>query len=331
MHSPKKDKTIFASVFLIVTIITAAPLANLAHGQRPGQTGSNSSINFDDNATANATSLNIQEIPVEKVRVGDIDVAYKTFGNGDPIILINGLSAAMDIWDPTLLETLASDHTVIIFSNRGIGNTTSGNGQNFSMALFANDTAGLLDALNVSKADVLGYSMGGIVAQELALTHPDKVGKLILFATSCGGVESAPPSQEVQNALANQTATAEERFSQLVPLALPEKWRNENPDYLENLPISSEKVLNESVEKQTEAFNTWPGTCDRLKSITQHTLVIAGTLDVFAPPVNSLIITERIPGAWLVQFKEGGHGLIFQYPEQFSNIVKTFLENTNTP
>ncbi len=296
MHSPKKDKTLFASVFLFAIIIVA-PLANPAYSQQSSQRGSNSSSsNFDDDNAAAAT-LNIQDIPVEKVRVGDIDIAYKTFGNGDPILLINGLSASMDIWDPIVLETLASDHTVIVFSNRGIGNTTSGNGQNFSMALFANDTAGLLDALNVTKADVLGYSMGGIVAQELALNHPDKVGRLILFATSCGGVESAPPIQEVQNALANQTATAEERYSQLVPLALPEKWRNENPDYLENLPISSETVLNETVEKQTEAFSTWPGTCDRLKSITQPTLVIAGTQDVFAPAVNSLIITERIPGA----------------------------------
>ena len=244
MHSPKKEKTLIANVFLIVTIITAAPLANLAYSQQQqGQRGSNSSSNFDDNNSTAAT-LKIQDLPVEKVRVGDIDIAYKTFGNGDPILLINGLSAAMDIWDPTLLETLAYDHTVIIFSNRGIGNTTSGNGQNFSMALLANDTAGLLDALNVTRADVLGYSMGGIVAQELALNHPDKVGRLVLFATTCGGDESLPPSQEVQNALANQTATAEERFSQLVPLALPEKWRNENPDYLENLTISSETVIN---------------------------------------------------------------------------------------
>jgi pimeloyl-ACP methyl ester carboxylesterase len=308
-------------------LIIAAPLITFAYSQ-PIQMGSNSS-NVDNNINASTNTLNIQDIPAKKVRVGDIDIAYKTFGNGDPILLINGLSAAMDSWDPTLLESLASDYTVIIFSNRGIGNTTSGNGQNFSMALFENDTAGLLEALNVTKADVLGYSMGGIVAQELALNHPDKVGRLVLFATTCGGDESLPPSQEVQNALANQTATSEEKFSELVPLALPEKWRNENPDYLENLPISSETVLNETVEKQTEAFFTWPGTCDRLKNITQPTLVIAGTQDVFAPAVNSLIITEHIPGAWLVQFKEGGHGLIFQYPEQFSNIVKTFLENTN--
>jgi pimeloyl-ACP methyl ester carboxylesterase len=111
---------------------------------------------------------------------------------------------------------------------------------------------------------------------------------------------------------------------------LPEKWRNENPNYLENIPESTETVLNKTVEKQTEAFFTWPGTCDRLKNIAQPTLVIVGTEDQFAPAVNSLIIAEQIPGAWLVQFKEGGHGLMIQYPEQFSSLVKTFLENTNT-
>ena len=135
----------------------------------------------------NTNTLKIQDIPAKKVHVGDIDIAYKTFGKGDPILLINGYSFTMDSWDPTLLETLASNHTVIVFDNRGIGNTTSGSEQKFSIALFANDTAGLLEALNIKKADVLAWSMGGRIAQELTLNYPDKVGKLILYAIGCGG------------------------------------------------------------------------------------------------------------------------------------------------
>ena len=160
--------------------------------------GTNSSSNVDNNANTNANSLNIQNIPAKKVRVGDIDIAYKTFGKGDPIILINGYSFAMDSWDPTLLGTLASNHTVIVFDNRGIGNTTSGNEQKFSIGLFANDTAGLLEALNIKKADVLAWSLGGRIAQELTLNYPDKVGRLILYAIGCGGKESVPQSQEVR-------------------------------------------------------------------------------------------------------------------------------------
>src|SRR3954452_24315456 len=122
MNSPKgieRDYMIIASIFSL--IIITAPLVNFVYSQ-PGQMGSNSS-----NVVNNTNSLNIQDIPAKKVHVGAIDIAYKTFGSGDPIVLISGYSFAMDSWDPTLLGTLASNHKVIVFDNRGIGNTTSGN------------------------------------------------------------------------------------------------------------------------------------------------------------------------------------------------------------
>ncbi len=286
------------------------------------------SSNSGGKSTENA--LNIQDIPVEKVRVGDIDIAYKTFGEGDPIILINGYSFHMDSWDPTLLETLAASHTVIVFNNRGMGNTTSGN-EEPSISLFANDTAGLLDALNIQKADVLSWSMGGRIAQELTLSHPDKVGKLILYAIGCGGPNSVPQSQEVRNEFMNGTGTAEERIARLVPLFFPEEWRNENPNYLENIPKTTETVLNETLNNQIAAASSSSSTCDRLKTVIQPTLVIVGTDDVATPAPNSLQMAELIPNAWYVQINGGGHGLMYQYPEQFSSIVETFLENTNTP
>jgi hypothetical protein len=118
----------------------------------------------------NVDSLNVQDIPIQKIRVGDIGIAYKVFGKGDPILLITGSSSAMDAWNPAILRDLSSNHTVIIFDHRGVGNTTAGT-KPFSMIQFANDTAGLLDALKIQKADVLGYSMGSFVAQELALLH----------------------------------------------------------------------------------------------------------------------------------------------------------------
>jgi pimeloyl-ACP methyl ester carboxylesterase len=331
MDSLKKEKMLIASINLSLVII-AALLANLAYSQQPGQMGSNSSSNFDNNtnATANAAALNIQDIPVKKVRVGDIDIAYKTFGKGDPILLINGYSFAMDSWDPTVLETLASNHTVIIFNNRGIGNTTSGVEQ-FSIEQFANDTAGLLEALNIRKADVLAWSMGGRIAQELTLNYPDRVGKLILYAIGCGGEESVPQSQEVRNEFVNRTGTAEERISRLVPLFFPQEWRNENPNYLENIPKTTETILNQTLNQQIEAAANSAPTCDRLENITQPTLVIVGTDDAATPAANSLEMAAGIPGAWLVQIKGGGHGLMYQYPEQFNNIVETFLENTSTP
>ena len=181
----KEDYMLIASIFSL--IIIAAPLANFAYSQ-PSQMSPNSS----NESNTNANIPNIQDIPTKKVHVGDIDIAYKTFGKGDPILLISGYSFAMDSWDSTLLETLASNHTVIVFDNRGIGNTTSGSEQKFSILQFANDTAGLLEALNIEKADVLSWSMGGRIAQELTLNYPDRVGKLILYAIGCGGEGICP-------------------------------------------------------------------------------------------------------------------------------------------
>ena len=115
--------------------------SNFVYGQQQPKNQINS-----NNIT---NSLDIQSIPAKKVHVGDIDIAHKIFGKGDPILLINGYTHSMDNWDPTLLERLASNHTVIIFNNRGIGNTTSGENRFFSIAQFANDTAGLLDVLEI--------------------------------------------------------------------------------------------------------------------------------------------------------------------------------------
>ena len=309
-----------ASIFSF--IIIAAPLINFAYAQA-------SQVDPTRNNNTNANSIDIQNIQAKNVNVGDIDIAYKTFGKGDPILLINGYSFTMDSWDPTLLETLASNHTVIIFNNRGIGNTTSGSEQ-FSIEQFANDTAGLLEALNIKKADVLAWSLGGRIAQELTLNYPDRVGKLILYAIGCGGEESVPQSQEVRNEFVNGTGTAEDRIARLVPLFFPQEWRNENPNYLENIPKTTETILNQTLNKQIEAATNSAPTCERLRTITQPTLVIVGTDDAATPAANSVRMAELIPGSWLVQIKGGGHGLMYQYPEQFSNIVETFLENTNT-
>lgn len=173
--------TAFAFLFIIPSNLGTT---NLVYGQ-PDQMNSNVT-----------NSINIQNIPVKKVHVGDIDIAYKTFGKGDPILLISGASSDMNAWKPSTLGNLSSNHTVIVFDNRGVGNTTTGT-KPFSFQQLANDTAGLLDALKIQKADVLGYSLSSGVAQQLIVTHPEKVNRLILIAASCGGKEAIPPNPQV--------------------------------------------------------------------------------------------------------------------------------------
>jgi pimeloyl-ACP methyl ester carboxylesterase len=106
----------------------------------------------------------------------------------------------MDMWSPALLKELSSNHSVIIFDNRGAGESTEGT-KKFSISQFANDTVGLLDALKIEKGDILGSSMGSFIVQEIALMYPNRIDNVILAPSGCRGKESAPPSPQVIQAV----------------------------------------------------------------------------------------------------------------------------------
>jgi pimeloyl-ACP methyl ester carboxylesterase len=298
--------------------------SNSAYGQQQPKNQMNS-----NNIT---NSLDIQSIPVKKVHVGDIDIAYKTFGKGDPILLISGSGNAMDLWSSSMLQGLSSNHTVIIFDNRGVGNTTSGI-KPFSIQQFANDTVGLLDALKIQKADVLGFSMASFIAQQLTLMHPEKVNRLILYGASCGGQEGIPQSPQVVKIISDLVNNRTQDVSAFLSITFPPEWIKEYPDYLESFPKSAEIVPPTTLVKQFNAVEkwldtNWSGVCSQLPNISKPTLIITGTEDVAVPAANSLILAQKIPGAWLVQIKGAGHGLMYQYPEEFSSILLTFLSTT---
>ncbi|HEX5977450.1 MAG TPA: alpha/beta hydrolase [Nitrososphaeraceae archaeon] len=277
-------------------------------------------------------SFSLDNIETKKVKVGDIDIAYKIFGKGKPLLLIPGFSMTMDMWDPNVLNRLSSNHTIIVFDNRGIGQTNAGNDtKKFSIAQFANDTAGFLAALKLNDGssgnnqpiDILGLSLGGFIAQEFALTYPDKVDRLILLVSGCGGKESIPPqiSPEAFRSMVSGNATEELFLSTL----FPKEWINENIDYIEkNFVFPMGRIPPQNLLLQSQAAGNWEA-CDRLSTITSPTMVVAGTEDITAPPANSVMMAERIPGAWLVQIRGGGHGLIFQHPNEFPEILETFF------
>ena len=298
-----------------------------------------------DKTSFNATdSSNIQSIPAKKVHVGDIEIAYKMLGKGDPILLYNGASDGMDAWDPSLLRILSSNHTVIVFDSRGLGNTTMGS-KPYNYQQLANDAAGLLDALKISKADVMGYSLGSYIAQQIAIMYPDKVNTLILVGSSCGGKDHTPkPAEflklqsEIVNKSLNNVSISQEEMKELVAASVGSGWIKLHPEVLENIPtmqqakpgLSPEAMNNQNnVGKHWEDNPNWSGACDELAKLDKPTLVITGMDDnMYAPHVNSLKIAEKIPGAWLVQIKNAGHAVPDQYPEEIGKIMNTFLSTT---
>ena len=306
----------------------------VVYGQSdPNQTNSNT-IN----------SVNMQNIPLKKVHVGDIDVAYKMFGKGDPIILFNGASDNMDAWDPSFLTGISSNHTVIVFDQRGIANTTAGS-KPYTYQQLANDTAGLLDALKIPKADVMGYSLGGHIAQAFTVSYPDKVNRLILVATTCGGKDAIPKPPEfkklqadvVNKSLHNIPITQE--LKALSSASLGSGWIKLHPESVDipaNIttlqqlkPGLSPEIANKQNNLGIWEETNWSGACDKEAKLAKPTLVITGSDDNnYMPHGNALILAGKIPGAWLVQIKDAGHAVMNQYPVEISKILNTFLSTT---
>jgi pimeloyl-ACP methyl ester carboxylesterase len=299
----------------------------------PAQTNSNTT-----------NSVNMQDIPLKKVHVGDIDVAYKMSGKGEPIILFNGASDSMAAWDPSFLTGISSNHTVIVFDQRGIANTTAGS-RPYTYQQLASDTAGLLDALKIPKANVMGYSLGGHIAQAFTISYPEMVNRLILVASSCGGKDSIPKPPEftklqadvVNKSLHNIPVTQE--MKALNVASLGSGWIKLHPESVD-IPANTTSLQQlkpglspETANKQKNLGiweNTnWSGVCDEEAKLAKPTLVITGTDDNnYMPHGNALILASKIPGAWLVQIKDAGHAVMNQYPVEISKILNTFLSTT---
>ncbi|MGI0021405.1 MAG: alpha/beta fold hydrolase, partial [Nitrososphaeraceae archaeon] len=118
-----------------------------------------------------------------------------------------------------------------------------------------------------------------------------------------------------------------ERFNKFLPLMFPEKWRIQNPDYVEKLPMTKERISDTSISRQTDAIINWQGTCGELDEISHETLIIVGADDILIVPANSKLISDKIHNATLVQIPEAGHAAMMQYPQKFSDFVLTFLKS----
>ena len=263
-------------------------------------------------------------IPANTVPVDDVSLAYRESGFGYPVVLINGLASTMDMWNPPVLSKISEHFRVIIFDSRGTGYSSSSD-KPFSIPLLARDTATLMDALGISSAHILGLSMGASIAQELALSFPEKVTKLILVAGECGGPESVRMQPEIMAQLMDKSGTVHDVVNRMFSLLFPASWLAAH-DPFSYCPEVYETTGEEIVARQVSAFFGWTGSFFRLGDIRSPTLVITGTNDVVVPPVNSRIIRGRIPGAQLVEIPGAGHGLMYQFPDRFCDCVLRFLD-----
>ncbi len=261
-------------------------------------------------------------------QVGDLRMFYEIRGSGEPLLMIYGLGGDSTFWPPQLLEPLARDFRVITFDNRGAGRTDKPDAP-YSIELFADDTAGLLRALEVPRAHVFGISMGGMIAQELVLRHQAIAQTLTLGCTAAGGEHSLPPPPEAIAALTAPRAgkTDAELIREGWPFLYTRNYIDRHREKLEaGIPALIEFTIPVfAYKRQLEAtfrFNTYA----RLDQIRTPTLVITGADDNLLPAGNSQIIAQRIPGARHHLIANSGHLFFDEATDEFLSVFVPFVK-----
>ena len=271
------------------------------------------------------------------VRVGDIEMYYEQHGSGEPLLLVMGLAADSTAW-MFQVPDFAARYRTIVFDNRGVGRSSKPSGP-YSIHQMADDAAGLLDALDIARAHVVGVSMGGMIAQELALRHPKRVRGLVLGCTypepdadaerqrqfsvqQLGGHITAAGATEIDLSTIDPLAF----FQTLIPRVFNQSFIDtELPKLLQIFGGALQWGFSmEAILGQVEAVMGHKAT-DRLHQIGSPTLVITGDADLLVSPANSDVLARNIPGAKLVKIPGGSHGFNFETPDIFNRAVLDFL------
>jgi pimeloyl-ACP methyl ester carboxylesterase len=273
-----------------------------------------------------------------KVKVNDIQVYYELKGKGFPLVMICGMGWNLAMWDPRLVEGLSKHFKLVLFDNRGAGRTEISK-REYTIRLFADDTAGLMNALGISKAHILGHSMGGAVAQELAINYPEKVEKLILCST-CSQHRGTQEERRMTEAMVQASKEELTKMCLSSPLAsdyprdfltdfpmvvygLTSEFVKENPDLARDLLqlFSKFQISPEALMNRYDAmlrFNSQT----RLKHIKAPTLVLHGRKDTTVAPKEGSILARAIPHARLVYFEKSNHFLA----EEMKEVIKVITE-----
>jgi pimeloyl-ACP methyl ester carboxylesterase len=269
-------------------------------------------------------SVSITSVPVRTVATKLGTVAYRVIGNGPPLVMIMGFGGTMETWDPRLVNGLAQRYRVVIFDNAGLGETQALPAP-LSVDAMANQTSALITALGLGRPDVLGWSMGSMIAQALAVLHPDQVNRLVLSASYPGDGTTVRPPQQAINALHEG---GQQALSVLFPAGqagAANAYAAATSSY-PAAPADPPAI----VTAQGHAIDAWWAGQDpagaRDATITAPTLIADGAADQLDPAANSHTLAGLIPGAKLLTlFPDAGHAFLFQDQAAFVPQVESFL------
>ena len=263
-----------------------------------------------------------------KAKVDGVNLYYEVHGDGFPLLMIQGLSENVYWWDAPMIDELSKHFKTVIFDNRGVGRSDALEGD-LTIEIMAVDALGLMDALDINQAHILGHSMGGMIAQELALKFPERIKKLVLCSTSCGGSKATMSSIETQKLLTKLSFKGHTR--ELVERAMPhiftKRFMDENPEFMEKkvddiLIIPTGPITFKAQVGAWMRYNSYR----KLKEINLPTIIMHGTQDILVPPSNGDLLAAKIPNAELVSFDSNAHLIHTEEPTKFNEVLLKFLK-----
>jgi len=259
-------------------------------------------------------------------KVGALNMEYYEEGSGPPLVLIMGLGGQASSWGEPLLEQLQAHFRTIRFSNRGTGATDKPAG-GYTVRQMADDAAGLMDAIGLEQGHVFGISMGGMIAQELILNHPERVQGLVLGCTTCGPAHSVPvPAQTLAQFGQIMQLPLEERIERFWEITVTPEFKEQRADFLKRILElgTATPTPMETFGLQFAAIQAMD-TYDRLPQIKSPTLVIHGDRDILVPVENAEILHQRIPESRVRIVQGTGHCFFWENPDEVVEEVVEFL------
>lgn len=262
-----------------------------------------------------------------KLPVAGTELYYERRGGGEPLLLIQGLGANSVHWGEPFLSELERDLELVLVDNRGAGRSAPLSGDDLTTAGLAADALALLDALELDRVHVLGFSMGGMVAQELALAHPERVRSLILGSTSCGGTQSSTTDQAVVRAL---TAAVLSRDQDRVlrtgfEFVVSPEFAADPANYADFVAAARRHPADIPLLMAQQAAVVAHDTYSRLRALRVPTLVVHGTVDQMLSAINGDLVASLIPGARLELLDGVGHLFFWEQPQRAAQLVREHI------
>jgi pimeloyl-ACP methyl ester carboxylesterase len=264
--------------------------------------------------------------PTQTARIGKQKIGYRSIGRGRPVVFIQGLAGTIDGWPPSFLDELAvRGHRVVVFDNEGVGRSTLRTGT-LTIRRMARDTARLIRALRLRRPDVVGWSMGGMIAQSFAVNYPKRLRRLVLLATAPGDGKGVVPDAEGQAALAS--GDPGELLLQLFPndqIAARDRYISDVLMRFDFMGIAPKPVITAQLGAAAQWITGQDPDGARVRRLRARTLVGGGELDHLLPVANQRHLAQLIPHAKLVTYPDAAHGFFFQHEGDFVPRLAAFL------